>query len=378
MRRFFGHFYRQLLALVKVGKLRLLLLIFVGSCVLTGEIYRQRVVRELPIAVVDFDQSRTSRTLRLDLEATPELQVIDEAPASVDEAEAMLVDGRISGVVVLPASLSVDLKHGREARVLIATDMSNILVGRTAWRAIAKVVTTVSAGVELSYLQKTGVPGKRAMARVLPIGTDEHLTFNPASSYSLYMSPSIAFFFLNLVLMVLMGFLFLPHTAAHGLSEFVARFLALWCAGMAAGVGLAYGLLPFDGLHNQSSFLVFFLALSAFVAVDLLLPVALQALLPSKALAFQVSLLLGVLSMMVSGSTFPVDAVPPVFQGLSALLPFTPFSRGLRLFFNQPLSLSELSETFAQLGQQALLFAVVIGLGAVARRGLLALKGRPA
>jgi ABC-2 type transport system permease protein len=367
MRSFFGHFSRQLLALFTVRKLRLLLLIFVGSCVLAGEIYRERVVRNLPIAVVDLDHSRLSRTVRLYLEATPELAVQDHAPTSIEEAQAQLVDGTLAGLVVLPADLSVDLKRGRPAKVLIATDMSNILVGRTAYRAIAKVISTVAGGAELSYLQKTGVPSKRAMARVLPVVTDDRLTFNPAASYAVYMAPSATFFFLNLVLMVLMGFLFLPHTAAKSVPEFLARFLALWCAGMVAGLGLAYGLLPFVGLTNHSGPEVFTLALAAFCAVDLLLPVALQALLPSRALAFQTSLLLGVLSLMLSGATFPVDAVPKAFQVLSSLLPFTPFSRGLRLFFNQALTLPELTELFQQLGLQAALFGVVIAVGALAR-----------
>jgi ABC-2 type transport system permease protein len=368
MRSFFRHFVAQLTALVATRKLRLLLAIFVGACVLTGEIYRERVLRELPIAVVDQDRSRLSRTIRLDLEATPELRVVPEVPRSVDEAHAMLVDGRIAGVVVLPATLSADLKHGRAAQVLLATDMSNLVVGRTAYRAIAKVLGTVSAGVELSYLQKTGVPSRQALARVVPVASDERLTFNPAGSYSTYMLPSTAFFFLNLVLTVLMGFLYLPPTAAGSAGERVARAAAFWFAGLLGGLGLAYGLLPLQGVVSHSGVLVLLATLAVYVVAALLLPAALQALLPSAGLAFQLSLLLGVLALMISGATFPVDALPEAFQRLSAALPFTPFSRALRLYFNQRLSLGEVSECLVQLLAQALAFAALIAAGRLARR----------
>jgi len=378
MRRFTRHFLHQLLELVRVRKLQLLLVIFVGSCLLAGEIYRERVVRELPIAVVDLDNSRPSRTLRLFLEATPELKIVDEVPTTVDEAEALLVDGQLAGIVVLPADLSTALKHGRKARVLVGVDMSNVLVGRTSYRAIARVIGTVAGGVELSYLQKTGVPSRRAMAEVLPVGTDEHLSFNPSGSYSLYMAPSVTFFFLNLLVMVLVGQVFLPPSAARTPVEALGRLTAIWTAGMGAGLGLAYGLLPFFGLTNHSSLTLFVAALGLFLAVDLLLAVALQALLPSRALAFQLGLLLGVLSLMLSGATFPVDAFPGPFQVLSSLLPYTPFSRGLRLFFNQTLEASELTEMFAQLAQQAALFLGVTAVAWVARRSLSALTGRPA
>lgn len=383
MRAFARHYLQQLLQLVQTRKLRLLLFLFLGSCALTGEIYRERVVRDLPVAVVDFDGSRTSRTLRLFLEATPELRLVEGGPSSLAEAEAQLVDGRLAGLVVLPASLSTDLKHGRKARVLVAVDMSNILVGRTTYRAIAKVVSTVAAGAELSYLGKTGVPKQRALAAVFPVSTDERLSFNPAGSYALYMAPSIAFFFLNLLLMVLAGLPFLPPAPAPAQmplspAGLAGRFAALWTAGMAAGLGLAYGLLPFDGLTNRSGAGLLALSLAAFIAADLLLALALQAVVPSKTLAFQASLLLGVLSLMLSGATFPVDAFPAPFQSLSSLLPFTAFSRGLRLFFNQPTSIAEMAPMFGQLAGQAALFAGAAAAAWAARQGFAALARRPA
>ena len=378
MHRFLRHFLHQLLELVRVRKLQLLLVIFVGSCLLAGEIYRERVVRELPVAVIDFDNSRTSRAVRLFLEATPELTVVEQTPTTVAEAEAMLVDGQLAGGVVLPADLSTSLKHGRKARALVGVDMSNVLVGRTSYRAIAKVLATVAGGVELSYLQKTGVPSRRAMAAVLPVVTDEHLSFNPTGSYSLYMAPSVTFFFLNLLVMVLVGQVFLPSSVVVTPIEALGRLAAIWTATMGAGLGLAYGLLPFFGLTSHSSLALFASALALFLLVDLLLAVALQAIVPSRVLAFQLGLLLGVLSLMLSGATFPVDAFPPAFQALSSALPFTAFSRGLRLFFNQTLSMAEMTEMYQQLSTQGAIFLGLMGFGWLGRRGLAQWAGRPA
>lgn len=378
MRAFIEHYLRQLRQLLETRKLRLLLLIFAGACALTGEIYREQVVRDLPIAVIDLDHSRTSRTARLFLDATPELRVVDPPPATAAEGEQRLVDGQLAGVVVLPADLSSDLKHGRKARVLVGVDMSNILVGRTSYRAIAKVITTVAAGAELSFLQKTGVPSRRALAQVLPVSTDERLAFNPAGSYALYMAPSVTFFFLNLLVTVLAGLAFLPPTAAKSPWELTARLAAVWTAGLIAGLALAYGLLPLDGVSNHSGAPLLVLSVAAFLAVDLLMVSALQALVPSPSLAFQVSILLGVLSLMLSGATFPVDAFAPAFQGLSSILPFTPFSRGLRIFFNHPTTVLEMSDAFLQLARQAALFAGAAAVGLAARRALTALARRPA
>src|SRR5512147_2127419 len=100
MTAFTHGFTAELRLLASERRYRVMLVLFLGAALLCAETYHQRVVRDLPVAVIDLDESRLSRLARLWLEATPELTTTAVTPGSIDEARADLVAGRIAGVVV--------------------------------------------------------------------------------------------------------------------------------------------------------------------------------------------------------------------------------------------------------------------------------------
>src|SRR5574340_200618 len=109
-----------------------MLAVFLGASWLTIATYQQRVMRELPIAVLDMDGTGLSRTVARHLDATPELRVLTDPPPTLAAAQDALDRGTLAGVVLVPDGFSADLKRGHRAEVLAAVDMSNVLVGRTA------------------------------------------------------------------------------------------------------------------------------------------------------------------------------------------------------------------------------------------------------
>ncbi|HOU93445.1 MAG TPA: ABC transporter permease, partial [Polyangiaceae bacterium] len=108
-----------------------LLGLLVLMSVLSGGIYQRLVLRELPVAVVDLDGSRLSRLVTTSLDATPELALSSAAGASLDDVRGRLERGEISAWVLIPEGFSANLKRGQQTQLLLATDMSNILVGKT-------------------------------------------------------------------------------------------------------------------------------------------------------------------------------------------------------------------------------------------------------
>jgi hypothetical protein len=67
---------------------------------------------------------------------------------------------------------------------------------------------------------------------------------------------------------------------------------------------------------------------------------------------------------------------PQPLQLLAACVPFTPFAHALRMFIHEPLQLEQLHGPLLQLGQQALVFTVLIAAGRVVRRTIPALRRR--
>lgn len=339
--------------------------------------YADLVIRNVPIAVLDLDNSRVSRTIRTYLAATRELDVLAQSPASLDEARRWLIEGRATAVVLLPSTLSTDLKRGRKAEVLVAIDMSNILTGRNAYKAIAKAVGTVSAGVQLTYVTRLGDRQDQAMAAVVPIVVDENPTFNPATNYAVYLVPGLLFFLLHVFVLLLALSIDLPGSALPTRAHRLGASAGVLAVGFAVGMLFLHGYLPADAVVPASGRWLASGWVALLVAADLLMARAVRAALPSLLAAVEVTIVLGMLSLMLSGITWPTDMFPAPLRWLAAAIPFTPFAQGFQLLLHHPVAPGDLAIHLASFARQAIGFVALIAAGAGVRAARSALRARP-
>ena len=356
----------------------IMLVLLLGSSWITLDVYRDCVVKDLPVAVVDLDNSKISRTIREFLGAERDLSVdAGEGPASADEAQEALEQGRVKAVITIPEGLSRDVKRGRRAQVLLTVDGSNVLVGKNVFKAVSKAVGTVAAGAQLTLVSKLGERRERAMARVVPVAVAESLSFNPAVNYVTYVAPGLVFFFLHVYALLLASSVFLPGgpTRPAGRAGALVTSFALT---LGVGALLAWGFLPHVTVVPQSPPALVLAALAAFLAVDGLLAWAIAMAVPTPMAGLQLTVVVGMLSLMLSGITWPLDMFPPPLAAFARVIPFTPFARGFQVFLHHPVGFAEVSPMFRALGLQAGAFAAVALAGRGVRRAAGAVRGRAA
>lgn len=356
-------FFEQFWLLVRERRLRLLVILFVLSSALTLAVFHHKAVRDLPVVVVDADNTRVTRLIRTAIESTPELTVVHERPESIEEAQRWLDEGRVSAVILLPQGLTREVKLARKGTALIAIDMSNILLGKLTYKALFKTFNTLSIGIQAQFLQKIGEIGERPIARAAPLTVEDTASYNVYFSYAAYLGPALLFFFLHIFLVVLATHAYLPTLQSLSFTRRLGRALSALIVGTAMGLFLLYGLLPLEGIVPQVPLMTCAQLLAAFCLADLLLVAACQALLPSTMMAFQLSVLIAMLSMMLAGVTYPADAFPPLLQRASEAIPFTPFARGIKLILQEPKAFKGLVDCFAQLGRQSLVLGAIAAAG---------------
>lgn len=341
-----------------------MLLLFVGASAISVATYRQGAMRELPVAVYDADGTSLSRTVLRAIDATPELRVVTDPPPTLDDARAALVRGRLVAAIVLPDGFTAALKRGRRAEVVVAADYSNILTGKTAQRTVARVLATVAAGAQVNLAEKLGAPPSAALARVMPLSVTEALPGNPGASYAPYSAPAFAFYFLQVLVLFLAWSVLWPPAPGRPPAETAGRLAACLVVGLAAALLVAYGILAIDGLSPASSAPVVVVVLVALVAADVLFALAMWTLSRGGLVGFQATVLLGMLSLMLSGLTWPWDAIPAPLRAVAAAIPFTPFGRALRMFFALDVGLADMAAPLGWMGLQAAGYVAVIAAGA--------------
>jgi len=354
---------RQLVRLFTVRRYQVLILTLFAMSFLVMDTYSEIVMKEIPVAVLDMDNSSISRTIRHYLEATREVSIRQIDVLSLEDAERLFKENAVAAIVLIPHDLATQIKKGKEPQVTVAIDMANILLGKNVYKGIKQAIGTVSAGVQLTYLKKKGVKNENALPKVVPISVDTNFTYNPATNYVIYICPGILFFLFHVFFLILITSTWIPGTAEETLAGRAGALLTVFvfCFGLA--LLILYVLLDHVDIYPQTSFDVILPVLLVFMVLDVMLAMALASIIPNKLTSMQVTVVAGMLSMMGSGITWPTSMFPYWMQKVVDYIPFTPFARSFQSFLHYPMKLEELSFAFDLYMKEGILFAALIAIG---------------
>jgi ABC-2 type transport system permease protein len=164
--------------------------------------YLNQILRKIPIAVVDSDQSELSRRIVETLDASGAVSVAKRA-ATLAEARGALDRGEALAVVGIPPGTERDVLKGTTVHVPIYADATYLFIFRTSASGIAVAINTLSSELAAGGARTDGSLVKAALASSSPADILLQPIFNPVGGYASYIVP--AAFVLILQQMLLIG-----------------------------------------------------------------------------------------------------------------------------------------------------------------------------
>lgn len=156
------------------------------------------VMRDLPIAVVDLDNSHISRELTRRLDAAPGLSVAAIAP-DMKAAEHLVRTGEAYVVALIPEDASRQILRGDTGQITLFYNASYTTPANAALREASSVVQSYAATV--AARETPAIVGP-TMVRAPPIAAQTTLLFNPQGSYELQLVGLLHPAILHLVFMM--------------------------------------------------------------------------------------------------------------------------------------------------------------------------------
>ena len=287
-------------------------LIALGALALVAWIYTPGIVRELPIAVVDHDNTYVSRTAVRAIDAMPTLTV-EANYGSEQEIRAALVRGEIVGAVVIPEGMQQRLRRGVDAEILLVRDGSVLIPSRMLFKELSSLTSMLEAGLRDRLSRSKGKSGIVADFESAPLRVETYLLGSPKMDYRVYL--------LSGVLITLLQFSLLFTLAA--LRPGRKESCALFAAHLVAGIALQATLIPFWGMEPVDP-PVLAAAWTLLLATGFLIGRSIADLLPeNRSQAGMLSAFWGTTSFALSGWTFPLEAMPPAMAKIAELVPLT-------------------------------------------------------
>ena len=288
--------------------------------------------KEMPIGVVDMDNSSTSRSLIRRLDAFESSRVVAHYP-TVAEARSAIQQNEIYGFLYIPKGTAEKLLSARRPKISYYYSMTTITSGSLIMRDLKTISTLGSAAVGQATMRARGLTDRQIGTLLQPIRIDLHQVANPWSNYNYYLStvfvPGVMMLFMFLLSAYSLGMELKFGTGKEWLARadgnivvaIFGKYLIQALVFMA--VILFYEFYIYHVLHFPHQGGVPMILLLCFLQVFASIGFGIFAfgLLPSLRMSMSVCSLWAVLSFSMAGSAFPIMGMDPALQSLSWLFP---------------------------------------------------------
>src|SRR5574344_654803 len=194
----------------RIFKDRCYLLIVVAGVFLYSVFYMvpfcNHIVRDIPIAIVDMDNTCLSREMIRDLNSS-EMIKITSRPATVEDAEEQYYQNKVRAYVVIPKDFERDIFRGGNSYLAAYEDSSFLIVYKQVATGLFSTSMTMGAKLEIGSFMKKGLSIQQAMNIKLPVEFVEEPLFNPIGSYQNYIYPMVLMLVLQQTLLIGAGIL---------------------------------------------------------------------------------------------------------------------------------------------------------------------------
>ena len=284
--------------------------------------------QDLPIGVVDHDNSSTSRSLIRNLDAMQNSRVMYRF-ASVTEARCAMQEGKVYAYLYIPENTAAKLMSGRQPKISYYYTMTCMTAGSMASKDLKTIGMLGSAAVGQATLSAKGATPNQIKAALQPVTIDAHMIANPEGSYNYSLTtvfvPGILMLFMALLSAYAIGMEMKFDTGKEWLARadnnivvaILGKFLVHAVIFLLV-IFLYQYLLDFPSLGGVWSIVRLTLLQ---VASSLGFGIFAFGLMPSLRMSMSISSLWSVLGISMCGSAFPVPGMDAPLQAMSWLFP---------------------------------------------------------
>jgi ABC-2 type transport system permease protein len=292
---------------------------------------RDGLPSDIPIGLVDYDYSSTSRNFSEQLDGTQLGKVVHYE--SFAAAREDLNRGKIAAVCVVPKGMNDDIQSFRQPKISFYVNGLYFVSGALAWKDLLTMVNLTNGAVQRQVFRMKGYNDSQIMGMIQPVNIDLHQIGNVTTNYSYYLSsvllPGVLEMIVIIVLIYSLGAELKFGTSRHLLQtsgDSIVRALngklLVWTLIFWA-IGGTLVMLLYHQMHFPlaGSIWNMFLGIFLLVLASEAIAIFIIEMLPIPRLALSVGALYSVLGFSLSGFTLPIEAMPPYIQGLSAAFP---------------------------------------------------------
>lgn len=333
-------------------------LIMVGAILLYSLFYTMpfanHSVRNIPIGIIDNDNSTLSREFIRDLNSTEYVNVT-KFYQDIEEAKVDYYKNYIRAFILIPNNFERDVKRGKQSFVSSYCDSAFLILYKQIATAISLLAGEMGTKLEIGTLMKQGITKDAAISMVNPVEFVQIPLYNPIGSYQNYIYPLVLIMILQQTMLIGVSMLGatlrektngIKEKALDGSIKFTKiNRISIYSDNpieVILGKSFAYVLLYF--IYALLYFLIFptfviydmsyniiamLLILVPFLFSTAFLGIFLVYFCKQREVSFFIMIVSSVPLIFLPGFVWPKEAIPPILNIFSKFIPFEAAADGL-------------------------------------------------
>jgi len=336
MKIFFQTITSEILFFIHNKKYLILFLLPILYFLLITGIYSQKVIIKVPVISCDLSNSNTSRLLLRYLNLTRSIN-IKYSTTDYSDIKKYILARKVYAGLYIPKDFEQKLKKGQQADLLLFLDGTNILIANNISADAKQVITTISTGIKIKLLRKSGNIKNKANDLSMQITSDSRKLYNPYYNYLNYLIPGITLAVLQQFFMlfgVIASLQFINFKKINNLSEALIIYASKMFFYLAYSTIIFFTitliLFPLFGINITGNMLLNYLYFELFVTMVFLIGGFCATLMKDGVDAVKAILLISSPAFILSGYTWPISSMPFFIKPIAYLIPLTVFLEGFR------------------------------------------------
>lgn len=286
----------------------------------------------LPIGMVDEDESYISRTAYNQINSLPGVEVIHKY-SSYTEARVAMQEGHIFGFIHIPKETYKKALKGEQPTISCYYTESFYVPGTFVYRNFLTMATVLNMGVRRSLLRAHGTDEVIIQPQIQPIITEVHGIGNPWGSYAIYLISILWPGILSLCIIVMtvftIGFELKSQTSIEWfkcggksfVNALIGKLTPYFIIYLILGVAFEFLAYRIVGFPLMGSFWKMLITITLLILASFAVGIFMIGLLPILRLALSAASLYSILGLSMSGMTYPVESMIGPMQGMAQIFP---------------------------------------------------------
>lgn len=309
--------------------------------------FTNHAARNIPIGVIDNDNTTLSREFVRDLNATEYVSINNFYP-DIETAKTDYYKNKIRAFILIPEDFERDVKRGKQSFVSSYCDSAFLILYKQIATAVSILSGEMGAKLEIGTLMKKGITKDSAMSMVNPVEFVQNPLYNPIGSYQNYIYPLILIMILHQTMLI--GVSMLNATLREKINGYKEKTPDGGCKFVKLNKITPYSDNPIEIVLGKSCAyvllyfvyaLVFLLLFPAFIVYDMtynifpmliiLIPflfataflgISLVYFCKQREVSFFIMIVSSVPLIFLPGFVWPKEAIPSALNILSKFIPF--------------------------------------------------------